>query len=384
MTILVSDLAASLNAEVVNGAIDIVRSRRPSVLGSISGFASPEVMDADRKIQWLDYKIDARADDATTTETSGAVTVDVANPGKFRSRMVIRNETTSEQMVVDSVAGSTLTIIRGYGSTAAAITAGDVLSIQSTAREENSLADFDAIDQPDKSYNLVQTMDGALEFSDDAQKIAQFGDTNDLQMQIANQSMQLFYQLNNALINGTRGTFTVGGKTSYTTGGMQYFAEQTGGINVDNAAAVLTLGAINAIYEQVFNAGGNVNRIAVGTKLGRKLSSLVSAQYNSQRLSEWSSDEGSLISLPSDLPLFGGVTNIVIDNSLKGDQLFMYDNSKISIVPAAANNSDNSGGWKTMDSTQPGQDGKSLRIVGKMAMRFRDSKTHLARLHNIG
>lgn len=384
MTILVDDLVSALNAETIQESIDIVRSRRPSVLGSINGFLVPQVMSHDRKIQWLDYRIDARADTLNGAIDNVTTTITVADGGKFRKRMICLIDSTGEKVVVTAISGNDLTVQRGYGSTAAAAADGAKISIESVAREENSLADPDAIDQPEKAFNYVQTMDTTLEFSDDALKIAQYGDTNNMTLQMENQMMQLTYQLNNALINGSRGTFTVDGKDSYTTGGMRYFAEQSGGLSVDNSGAALTLDQINAVYESIFNRGGMVSRIAVGTTLGRKLNALVSAEYSSQRLSEWQSDQGALISLPSDLPLFGGVTNIVIDNTLGANELFMYDPSRIGIVPAAANQSDSDGGWKTMDATQKGQDGISMRVLGKLALQFRDSKTHLARLHNIG
>lgn len=384
--ITVDQLLAELNAETINQSINIVRSRRPSVFGSIAGFASPEVMDSERKIQWLDYPINARADELAAAVTNVATSLTVVDGSKFRKRMVLLIESTGEQVVVADVVGNVLTVQRGYntGGTGAAAAIGAKVSIESTAREENSLADPDAIDQPTKAYNVVQTMDGNIEFSDDALKIAQYGNTNAMALQVSNQMMQLTYQLNNMIIGGTRGTFTVGGKTSYTSGGMRHFATQAGGINVDNSGAALTLDQINAVYETIFNRGGVVNKIAVGTKLGRKLNALVSANYSSQRLSEWQSDQGSLISLPSDLPLFGGITDIVIDNTLGAKELFMYDASRIEVVPAAANQSDSDGGWKTLDATQKGQDGISARIIGKMTARFRDSKTHLARIHNIG
>lgn len=384
MTTLVANLVAALNAETIEESLNMVRSRRPSILGSIKGFAAPEIMASDRKIQWLDYRIDARSDVTTASALVGATTITVADGTKFRSRMILRNDRTSELVVVSSVSGNDLTIQRAYGSTAVAINSGDTFYIESVAREENSLPDADAIDQPAKMYNLVQTMDFTIDMSDDSQKIRQWGDTNDLAMQVSNQMQQLTYQLNNALIGGVRGSFTVGSKPSYSAGGMRYFAAQSGGINVDNSAATLTLEQINAVYETIFNRGGNVSRIAVGTKLGRKLSALVKANYNSTRLDDWSNDAGSLISLPSDLPLFGGITNIVIDNTLGASELFMYDPDRIEIVPAAANQSDTSGGWQTMDATQPGQDGKAVRVIGKLTTRFRDSKTHLARVYNIG
>lgn len=385
MTTLVENLVAELNGETINQAIDIVRSNRPSILGSISGFGTPEMMDNERKHHWLNYRIDARGDEAGAAVADGvATTITVKDGTKFRKRMVVGVPSTGETFVVSAVSGNDLTIIRGVNGVAAAIAQDAELEIISTAREENSLADPDSIDQAVKEFNYFQTMDATLEFSDDALKTYQYGNTNNMQLQLQNQLMQLSYQLNRTLINGTRGTFTVDGKQSWMTGGMRYFSQQTGGVNIDNAAATLTLDQINAVYERIFNRGGMVNKIAVGTALGRKLNALVSAEYSSQRLSEWQSDQGSLISLPSDLPLFGGVTDIVIDNNLTANELFMYDSNKISITPAAANQSGADGSWQTKDATQPGQDGSAVRIIGKLGFTVRDHETHLARIHNIG
>lgn len=383
-TTLIEKLVAELNGETINEALNIVRSNRPSVFGSIAGFSTPELMDAERKFQWLDYRIDARGDEFGAPADDSTTTITVKNPDKFRKRMVIRVPSTGEEMIVAGKSGSTLTVIRGYNGISQAVLVNTPIEIQSSAREENSLADTDTIDQPEKAFNHFQTIDTTLEFSDDALKVYQFGNTNDLQFQMQNQMIQLGYQLNRQLIYGTRGKFTVDGKDSYTTGGMRFFASQTGGINIDNSGQALTLDKINAVYEDVFNRGGNLNKIAVGTVLGRQLNKLVSAEYGPQRLKEWMSDQGSLVSLPSDLPLFGGVTDIVIDNNLGANELFMYDSSRIQVVPVAANNSASDGSWVTKDATMPGQDGAAVRVIGKLGFRFRDSKTHLARLHNLG
>lgn len=385
MTTLIESLKADLNGETINQMLDIVRSNRPSFIGSIAGFSSPEVMSSDRKHQWLDYKIDARGDVAAAEVSGGsATTLTVADGTKFRSRQVVRVPATGEVFAVDSVSGNTLTIIRGVGGTAATIPDGAELQIQGTAREENSLADPDSIDQPDKRWNYFQTLDTTLEFSDDALKAYQYGGTNNLQFQIQNQMMQLNYQLNRSLLWNPRASFTVGGKDSTTAGGIGSFIESAGDLNIDNSGNALTLEQINAVYESIFNKGGMVNKICVGTALGRKLNALVSANYASQRLQQWTSDQGSLTQLPSDLPLFGGVQEIVVDNNMDANELFMYDSSKIQIVPVAANQSGSDGSWRTLDATQPGQDGAALRVIGKLSFRFRDYATHAARLYNIG
>ena len=122
----------------------------------------------------------------------------------------------------------------------------------------------------------------------------------------------------------------------------------------------------------------------MGINKARQINNLVSANYSSQRLSDWTSDEGSVMRLPTDLPLVGNVNTIVIDTNINDNELYIYDSSKLSIIPMASNNANASGDWRTLDATQPGQDGQRVRVLGDFGMEIRQSKTHMARLHNIG
>jgi hypothetical protein len=158
--------------------------------------------------------------------------------------------------------------------------------------------------------------------------------------------------------------------------------DQAGAINTD-AAGALTLDKINIINAEIVSRGGTANTIAVGIKQARVLSGLVSANYSSQRLGEFTADEGSLLTLPSDLPLVGNVNRIVVDTNLADSELVIFDSSMISVVPMASGNSSDSGAWRTADATQPGQDGQRTRIIGDFAMEVRQSQTHMGRLHSL-
>ena len=125
------------------------------------------------------------------------------------------------------------------------------------------------------------------------------------------------------------------------------------------------------------------NTIAVGIPLARKLNALVSANYSSDRLANWTADEGAVLRLPTDLPLVGNVNQIVIDTNLSNDELVIYDSSKINVIPMAAGNAADSGAWRTVDATQNGQDGQRTRIIGDFAMEVRQSQTHMGRLYGI-
>jgi hypothetical protein len=290
-----------------------------------------------------------------------------------------------EVLLVTAVSGNNLTVQRGFGgTTAAALTSGQVLTIDSVGREENSTAENDGIFQPDSVENFFQTMDTAVEFSRRALATMQFGNTNDLAFQVSERIRQLTIQMNRALVRGRKATATIGGKDVTYTGGMRFWLDQAGAVKTDASAAALTLDAINALNAEIVSRGGMANTIAVGIKQARKLSALVSANYDSQRLADWTQDEGSLLRLPSDLPLVGNVNQIVIDTNLADDELMIFDAGMLSVVPMNANNASDSGAWRTLDATQNGQDGERTRIIGDFAVEFRQSKTHAARLFNIG
>ena len=384
MPITSADLAALLNDKVINDAFDIARSNRTGILSTIA-IGAPRQAYEGYKMGWLDMRVDATSSTTTAQALAAATTIAVADGTKFRAGMTASPAGSDEVVLITAVSGNNLTVVRGFGSTTAAdIASGAVLTIDSVGREENSTAQNDGIFQPDPLENYFQTMDTAVEFSRRALATLQFGNTNDLTFQLSERIKQLTTQLDRALVRGRKATATVGANTVTYTGGLRYFLDQAGAIKTDNSAAALTLDAINALNAEIVARGGTSNSIAVGIKQARKLHALISANYDSQRLADWTADAGSVLRLPSDLPLIGSVTNIVIDTNLNDSELVIFDAGMISVVPMATGNANAAGNWRTVDATLPGQDGQRTRIIGDFAMEIRQSKTHMARLYNIG
>lgn len=384
MPITSADLAALLNDKVINDAFEIARSNRTGILSTVAMGGARQAYEG-YKMGWLDMRVDATSSTTTAQALAAATTIAVADGTKFRAGMTASPAGSDEVVLITAVSGNNLTVVRGFGSTTAAdIASGAVLTIDSVGREENSTAQNDGIFQPDALENYFQTMDTAVEFSRRALATLQFGNTNDLTFQLSERIKQLTTQLDRALVRGRKATATVGSNTVTYTGGLRYFLDQAGAIKTDNSAAALTLDAINAINAEIVARGGTANTIAVGIKQARKLSALVAANYNSQRLADWSADAGSVLTLPSDLPLVGNVNRIVIDTNLNDAELVIFDSGMISVVPMATGNAGAAGNWRTLDATLPGQDGQRTRIIGDFAMEIRQSKTHMARLYNIG
>lgn len=336
------------------------------------------------KMSWLEMQVNATGSTLTSAINASTTTVPVADGTVFRAGMTFSAPTGDEVFLVTNVSGNNLTVAtRPFGGTAAALDNGTAITIDSVGREENSLAADDGIVQPDPIQNWFQTMDTAIQFSRRALATMQFGDTNALAFQLSERIRQLTIQMDRMLVGGIKAAPTIDGNVVTYSGGMRYWTAQSGAINEDAGAAALTLDLINDINATIVAAGGTANTIAVGIPLARQLNALVSANYSSQRLRDWTADEGSVLALPSDLPLVGQVNRIVVDTNIKDDELFIYDSGSLSVVPMASNNAEDSGAWRTVDATQPGQDGYRTRIIGDFAVEARNHKWNMARLSNI-
>lgn len=377
-------LLAALNETVVNEAFNIVRSNRVGVMGVVDPAPARRPYEG-YKMSWLDMAVSADGSILTAGVDAVVTTIPVADGSVFRSGMAVSAEGSDEVMLVTSVSSNNLTVVRAFGGTTAeAVLVSVKLVIDSVGREENSLAKTDNKKQPDIVENYFQTFDTAIEFSRRALSTMQYGNTNDLAFQISERIRQLAIDMNRALIRGRRAVATIGSDQHTFAGGLRFFTDQSGAIKTDAAAATLTLDMINDINAEIVTAGGTANTIAVGVSKARKLSALVSANYSSQRLADWTADEGSVLSLPTDLPLVGNVNTIVVDTNLNDDELMIFDSSMISVVPMDAGNAEAGGNWRTLDATQKGQDGQTVRIIGDYSYQVRNSKTNMARLHNIG
>lgn len=374
-------LAQALNAKIIQEQFDIVR---PDINGllALASFGEAVRPEAGDKITWLDMSVGADTLTTNGAKLAADTTITVTDGSKARTGMLLNF--LDEFIVVTAVSGNDLTVLRGQGgSTAVDIPDASVLSVESVAREENSLTETDGIYQPEDVENLFQTMDTAIEMSRRSLATLQFGNTNDLSFQVNERIRQLAIQMDKTLIRGRKMEITIAGKKHTYTGGLGYYLDQAGAQSVDHNGAALTLDSINALQAEIKARGGMVDSLVVGIKQARALQKLVNANYQSQRLGDFISDQGGLVRLPSDLPQIGGASTIVIDTHMKDDELLLVDSRRLKIVPMAQGNAADSGAWRTLDATQPGQDGQKARILGDFAMEIRDSKTHFARLTNI-
>lgn len=91
------------------------------------------------KYSWMEEASLNKVDAVGTGINSSATTLPAVDGSKFRAGDVVRNVNTGEQVLVTAVATNDLTIVRAYGTTAAAaMTAADVLLIVGNANQEGA------------------------------------------------------------------------------------------------------------------------------------------------------------------------------------------------------------------------------------------------------
>ena len=107
--------------------------------------------ESERDARWTAYA------GATETSPGTSIAVTTGTGTHFRSGDLIKVPRTGEVMLVVSVSGDTLTVTRGYGSTAAAnLTSGDALLLMANAYPENAKAGTPRLGQPVLKTNYTQ------------------------------------------------------------------------------------------------------------------------------------------------------------------------------------------------------------------------------------
>jgi len=124
------------------------------------------------KRQWLEKEPSARW---TTISHSGgydaaATSIDVADGSRYHERDVLCIPRTGEHLYVSAVSGNTLTVVRGFGeSAAAAINDGDNVFLLGTCNEENATMPPRWAEKSVEEYNFFQDFRRAFGASDMAE-----------------------------------------------------------------------------------------------------------------------------------------------------------------------------------------------------------------------
>jgi len=272
---------------------------------------------------WFEDAMIAQESTVAGAQTAAETAIEVADVEAFRPAQVVK--VGDELMLIASINGNVLTVVRGFaGTTAAALAGGEVIEAMFVEGDEGRDA-RDARYKPRKRVsNITQIFDDSVEITGTTMAIAQHGVDNEYEKEKQKKQLELALQLEKAVINGVK--YENGTKRLMR--GIRSFIET----NVINGGGEVVadkhlVDAFRAIFEKGgFNSGGNY-KIVVGATQKVAISNMDKAAI---RLERTENTRGVVVDhYVSDF----GQAEIVLNNNLQAGEIFIVDANRIAIRP---------------------------------------------------
>lgn len=301
-------------------------------------------------------------DETVTTAAAlvSATDIVVADVSPFRVGSVIKIGEELLRVSAINEGTKTVTVSRAYASTtAAAVVSGAKVEFLFDEGMEGADARAARYKARSRKSNITQIFTDSVELSGTAQAVAQHGVDNLYEYEKQKKQLELALQLEKALINGI----------SYENGqvrqmrGIRQFINS----NVIDVKGAVTLGAINTLAQNAYDVGGFANggdyKIMVAAKQKVALSS---TDANKITLTRGENTRGQVVDkIVTDF----GEFEIVLNQNLASDELFLVDANRIGIHPLAT---------REFGHTYLGLTGDAMRgqIVGEYTLQLEQEKAH--------
>ena len=320
---------------------------------------------------WLEDVSKARFDAVNNGAgyASGATQIVVDNGAYFAQWDQVIVTRTGEQMRVDSVSTNTLTVVRGIGSTAAAIVDNDELYIIGSAQSENDTSKTAASDVPSKVTNNTQIFRTPFEASDSLRasgfQVAPAEWNRQSQMKAIEHSKDIEL----SILLGRKSANTVSGKQNRTTGGALSFIST----NQTDAGGDLTEVEWNAFLLQQ-GRYSTQSKLALCSGVG--LSSL--QKFPAGKM-QWKQDESSYgINVGHFYSPFGSLNCVwhrLLEGTKYGGYIVVLDMDEVAY--RYLGNDELSRDTKVLTNRQPNdQDGRKDELLTECGLQFGQQRKH--------
>ena len=336
------------------------------VLLSLISFGTPAT---NTKHEWLEDVL-APAQDVTTATTpasgAGDTTIAVATGSKFAAGQILAVDGSDELIKVASVAGNSLTVERGYGSsTPEAIASGAIVRIVARPKLQGTDPGDDKTQEPSVEFNYTQIIDRTAKISKTAQAVKMYGIDDALNYQVQVQLDQAMRELNTSIIYGRKVAPSAGVPSMM--GGLLQFLSQSGGNVTDAASAAITDVILNNAIEQIAIDGGKPVTLLCNTNQARKITGLNRSASN-YTVTQDSKQVGNVVyQFVNDLPM-GMVQSIVVDINMPKDTIAILDPSRLKLVPLQGR------AFQDEDARLPGADYWARRVLGEYTLEVKNAK----------
>lgn len=261
---------------------------------------------------------------------------------------------------------NTLTVTRGYAATTAAAIADnakvEILFVEGTEGADARAARYKA--RVSKS-NKTQIFDDSIEISGTAQAVTQYGISDLYEFEKQKKQLELALQLEKAVINGV---LYESGQVRQMKGMRSFITTNVTTVGAAVSGTVIN-DSLQAIYEKGGFAGGGMYKIVVPAKQKRAISALDASKI---QITQAEDSRGQKVDFfVSDFGQF----EIVLNNNLNADELFIVDVNRVSIRPLNG---------REFFHKYMGEKGDYTTgtLVGEYTLEFRQEKAH-ARLKGL-
>lgn len=209
----------------------------------------------DPEFRWFDKAAPSRQDavNYSTNYTSGATSVVVDDGTKFRAGDIVVDVSTSEHLRVTGVSTNTLTVTRGYGTTAATtLTDNDVLVIIGNVNAEAATARTALTNQAVKRYNYTQIFREPFAVTGTEGSTELYAEANDI-ASLRREHLQIHMRdIERSFFFGEAKEDLTGTQPVRSTAGIKSFLST----NLTDASGTLTEAEFEAWIANMFKKGG--------------------------------------------------------------------------------------------------------------------------------
>jgi Family of unknown function (DUF5309) len=317
------------------------------------------------KFKWIEDEAKARFDTTSATATAGAVEVGAVHGTFFQQWDQVLNTRTGEQFRVDSVAGNTLTVTRGIGSTATAMLEGDEMYIIGTAQPENDTSKVSRSKTPSLVENNTQIFRTPFEISGTAENVGYMVMPKEWDRLQQNAGIEHAKDIELTLITGRKSATTPGATEDRTTGGVLSFITS----NQTDAGGTLSEAEFNAFMLQVMRYGSD-DKLGICSGVG--ISALNKFPASKQITKNDESTYGmNVTQYTSPFGTLKVVYHRLLEGQKYGGYIICVDMQEVAWRPLSNRDT------KILTNRQPNdQDGRKDEILSEGGLRFGLQRTH--------
>jgi hypothetical protein len=208
------------------------------------------------EFKWLERELEARWDAVNNSSNIAAdgTEIVVDHGSYFRAGMLVKNPRTGEVVLVSSISTNTLTVVRAFGETSAAImNDNDPLLILGNVNEEGATAPGDAGGSPSAVSNYTQIFRTPFSVTNTANASKVYGSNKLLLQEQKDKGVLHRIDMERSFLFGEFKEDTTGTNVKRATRGLLGFLDQ----NTTDASGALTETEFNTWLRDVFKYGSS-------------------------------------------------------------------------------------------------------------------------------